>query len=102
MQAQRTIVRFDARPAVAIPEPKAPEKESRFSNDGHIVLTSFELNRNSGAALRQACEGTVVITRHRKAVAYLVSPHEWQQIGRRLKELERRLGCVDMPNVTAV
>ncbi len=34
-----------------------------------------------------------MITRHQKAVAYLVSSDEWQEIGRRIKELEFRLVC---------
>jgi len=95
MRAQATIAVSEKRPTGVVQEPTREEKENRFSNDGLLVMTSLDLNRNSAAVLRKASEGTVVITRHQKAVAYLVSPDEWQQLGKRIKELEWRLVCAD-------
>jgi prevent-host-death family protein len=98
MRAQNTIATSGGRPTTVAHQPIAEDRESRFNNDGFIMMTSVELNRNSGAVLRQASEGTVCITRHQKAVAYLVSSDEWQQIGRRIKELEFRLICAGNPD----
>jgi prevent-host-death family protein len=85
----------EQRPAANVLELEKEEAGCRFNQDGFTILTSVELNRNPAGVLRQASEGTIVITRHQKTVAYLVSPLQWQQLERRIKELEFSLMCGD-------
>jgi prevent-host-death family protein len=93
MSTQSAMSGHRQRPVVSVMELDKEEGESRFNHDGFAIVTSVDLNRNPAGVLRQASERTIVITRHQKTVAYLISPLQWQQLERRIKELEFRLMC---------
>jgi prevent-host-death family protein len=95
MSTQSATSGHKQRPVVSVMELEKEEGDSRFNHDGFAIVTSVDLNRNPAGVLRQASEGTIVITRHQKTVAYLISPLQWQQLERRIKELEFRLMCSD-------
>jgi prevent-host-death family protein len=96
MRTHSAIAQAGQRPVADVQESKQDEKGNRFNQDGFVMVTSLDLNRHPAAALRQATEGTVVITRHQKTVAYLVSPDQWQRIERRIKELEFQVRSGEM------
>jgi prevent-host-death family protein len=95
MSTQSAVSGHKQRPIADGPVSGREDEDSRFNHDGFAIVTSVDLNRNPAGVLRQASEGTIVITRHQKTVAYLVSPLQWQQLERRIKELEFSLMCGD-------
>jgi prevent-host-death family protein len=93
MSTQDAMSGHGQRPAANVMPLEKDEADSRFNCDGFAVVTSVDLNRNPAGVLRRASERTIVITRHQKTVAYLVSPRQWGELERRIKELEFRLIC---------
>jgi prevent-host-death family protein len=47
-----------------------------------------EFSANPSKAIRETCERPVMIVRHSKPVAYVLSADEWATIGRQLRRAE--------------
>jgi prevent-host-death family protein len=55
---------------------------------GVTVMNVTEFSANPSRAIRETCERPVMIVRHSKPVAYVLSAEEWATIGRQLRRAE--------------
>jgi prevent-host-death family protein len=93
MSTRRAMFGLEQPPAASDLRQEGKSEGNRFNQDGFAIVTCMHLNRNPSEVLRQASEQTVVVTRHQKTVAYVVSPVHWRQLEQRIKELEFNLRC---------
>ena len=55
---------------------------------GALPITTRDLSKNPSRALRQACAQPLIVMRHQRPVACLISIEQWGELIGRLKDIE--------------